>query len=202
VRNGFGEIIQEASPDKGTSVYVRDARGLVTQRTDPRGTVTTFAYDNAGRLISTSYTGLPALNATFTWDQSASDNFGVGYLTTIADASGTSARKFDAKGRISADTRTNAPASALPVLYGRDLAGNITSITYPSGRIVTYARNALGGISGVTTQTNATAPVQTLAVLGHVRALWRAPRVKSELMAMLPLCNEPGDERYLPSAPT
>jgi RHS repeat-associated protein len=163
VRNGFGEIIQETSPDKGTSVYVRDARGLVTQRTDPRGTVTTFVYDNAGRLISTSYAGLPALTATFTWDQSAPDNFGLGYLTTIADASGTSARKFDAKGRISADTRTNSPASARPVLYSRDLAGNITSMTYPSGRIVTYARDVLGRISGVTTQQNATAPVVTLA---------------------------------------
>ena len=47
---------EEASPDKGTSVYVRDARGLVTQRTDPRGTVTTFAYDNAGRMTCCALT--------------------------------------------------------------------------------------------------------------------------------------------------
>jgi YD repeat-containing protein len=36
VRNGFGEVIREASPDTGITDFVRDARGLVTQRTDAR----------------------------------------------------------------------------------------------------------------------------------------------------------------------
>ena len=29
VRNGFGEVIQETSPDAGVTTYVRDARGLI-----------------------------------------------------------------------------------------------------------------------------------------------------------------------------
>jgi YD repeat-containing protein len=37
------------------------------------------------------------------------------------------------------------------------------TITYPSGRIVTYVRNAQGQITGVTTKANATAAVVTLA---------------------------------------
>jgi YD repeat-containing protein len=49
VRNGFGEVIQEASPDAGTTTYARDLRGLVTQMTDGRGVVSNMTYDNAGR---------------------------------------------------------------------------------------------------------------------------------------------------------
>jgi YD repeat-containing protein len=37
VRNGFGEVIQEVSPDAGTTTFTR---GLVTSETDGRGVVT------------------------------------------------------------------------------------------------------------------------------------------------------------------
>ena len=52
VRNGFGEVIRETAPDAGTTTYVRDLRGLVTQQTDGRGIVTNRTYDNAGRLLT------------------------------------------------------------------------------------------------------------------------------------------------------
>ncbi|MEW5965296.1 MAG: hypothetical protein AB1749_17285, partial [Pseudomonadota bacterium] len=34
VRNGFGEVIRQTSPDSGITDYVRDARGLVTETTE------------------------------------------------------------------------------------------------------------------------------------------------------------------------
>ncbi len=40
VRNGWGEVIREASPDIGTVDVVRNRAGLVTQQTDGRGIVT------------------------------------------------------------------------------------------------------------------------------------------------------------------
>ena len=46
------------------------------------------------------------------------------------------------------------------VAYTFDPAGNILTETYPSGRIVTYTRDALGRISGITTkQTSGSSPV-------------------------------------------
>jgi hypothetical protein len=39
VRNGFGEVIRETSPDAGVTTYVGDLRGLVTQVTDGGGIV-------------------------------------------------------------------------------------------------------------------------------------------------------------------
>ena len=42
----------EASPDAGTTVYVRDLRGLITQMTDARGIVANYTNDNAGQVTS------------------------------------------------------------------------------------------------------------------------------------------------------
>ena len=47
--------------------------------------------------------------------------------------------------------------------YTYDLADRLLTMTYPSGRIVTYVRDAQGKITGVTTKANATAAVVTLA---------------------------------------
>ena len=47
--------------------------------------------------------------------------------------------------------------------YAYDADGNVTQVTYPSGRAVIYARDSLGRILGVTTQKDAASPVVTLA---------------------------------------
>jgi RHS repeat-associated protein len=163
VRNGFGEVIQESSPDKGTTVYVRDTRGLVTQKTDPRGVVTNYAYDNAGRLTAKSYPGNSAYWQGFTWDQTQSGNFGQGRLVGIYAESGSNWRIFDRKGRIQTDYRTNNPAPAVEVDYTYDAAGSITGMVYPSGRRVSFARDAAGRISGVVTYQNSASAAQTIA---------------------------------------
>ncbi len=66
MRNGFGDAIQEASPDAGTTVFVYDARGLATQKTDGRSVVTNLSYDNSGRLLTETYPAATAENVTYT----------------------------------------------------------------------------------------------------------------------------------------
>nr|WP_275938812.1 RHS repeat-associated core domain-containing protein [Methylocystis parvus] len=162
IRNGFGEVIQEVSPDRGTIAYWRDARGLVTKRADARGVSTNYTYDNSGRLTGKTYSGQPAYWQSFDWDLTNGTS-GVGRLVGLYSESGTSWRGIDTKGRIWIDYRTNAPmTSALATQYGYDPAGNIWNIVYPSGRSVTYARDAMGRVSGVTTQQNAAAAPQTV----------------------------------------
>jgi YD repeat-containing protein len=78
------EVIQETSPDMGTTVYVRDARGLVTQQTDGRGVVTDMTYDNAGRMLTKSFPAASAENVTYTYDSIAGGNKGVGRLTSAS----------------------------------------------------------------------------------------------------------------------
>jgi uncharacterized protein RhaS with RHS repeats len=49
VRDGFGRVIQEASPDRGVTVYVYDPAGNLAAKTDARGVVTEYAYDALDR---------------------------------------------------------------------------------------------------------------------------------------------------------
>jgi len=54
-------------------------------------------------------------------------------------------------------------AKTYTTAYTYDAAGHVSQITYPSGRIVIYARNANGQVRGVTTKQNATAAVVNVA---------------------------------------
>ena len=94
VRNGFGEVIQEVSPDAGTTTYTRDERGLVTVETDGRGIVTNRSYDNAGRLLTETYPAATTENVTYSYDSfvnTPTGSKGRGRLTGITDQSGSTA---------------------------------------------------------------------------------------------------------------
>ena len=162
VRNGFGEAIQEASPDAGTTVYVRDSRGLPTQMTDGRGIVTNMTYDNGGRLTSISYPSAVVENITYTYDSTTGGNKGIGRLTGTADQSGSTSWTYDALGRVTSETRIIGTRS-YATTYSYNAAGNLMGMTYPSGRIVTFTRNSLGQVSSVVTQQNAQAAFETIA---------------------------------------
>jgi RHS repeat-associated protein len=162
VRNGFGEVIRETSPDAGVTITVRDARGLATQVTDGRGIVTNMTYDTGGRLLSETYPASAAENVTYTYDSVAGGNKGVGRLTSVTDQSGSAALAYDALGRVASETRVIG-ARSYTTAYAYDAADHLTQITYPSGRIVTYARNSLGQVASVTTQQTALAANQNVA---------------------------------------
>ncbi len=162
VRNGFGEVIRETSPDAGVTTIVRDQRGLPTQVTDGRGVVVNMAYDTGGRLLSETYPASPAENVSYAYDSVAGGNFGVGRLTSVTDSSGSTALTHDALGRVASETRVIG-ARSYTTSYAYDAADHVTQITTPSGRIVTYGRNSLGQVSGVTTRQTALAASQTVA---------------------------------------
>ena len=162
LRNGFGEVIRESGPDVGTTVIVRDARGLATRITDPRGIVTNLTYDAAGRLVSETYPADATQNVTYYYDSTANGNRGVGRLTAITDGSGSLARRYDALGRVVAETRAIG-ARSYSTFYAYNAAGRLTAITYPSGRVVNYARSSLGRASAINMQSSASAPAQSVA---------------------------------------
>ena len=91
---------------------------------------------------------------------SAGGNYGVGRLTQITDASGF--HQLDLTMRLAELRRNRRPPLALSYTIGYNcvihFSCNVTQITYPSGRVVTYSRDALGRITGVTTQQSASKP--------------------------------------------
>ena len=101
-------------------------------------------------------------NVTYTYDSITGGNKGLGRVTRIQSQSVTIDRVYDARGNITSETRTIG-GQAHTVAYTWDAADRVASLTYPSGRIVTYARDGMGRISGVTTKKTSASSTETLA---------------------------------------
>ena len=147
VRNGFGKPIQETSPDRGTTVYIRDAAGNVTQRSDGRGVVVNASFDALDRQLTLTFPATPTLNRNFDYDATAGGNKGVGQLTSLTDAQGSASFRYDARGNLVSETRT-VGGQSYTTGYAWDLADHLVALTYPSGRIVTSARDGLARVAG------------------------------------------------------
>ena len=175
MRDGFGDVIQRTSPDTGTTVYTYNAAGSPTQITDAGSVVTNLTYDDANRRVTKQYPASTGENITYTWDGTTSGNKGIGHLTEIDDASGSSKQTYDALRACDAKT-TSGIGYTLGDSYDAD--GNVTTITYPSGRIVNYAEIRLGASQPVTTQQNSSSSAVTLAysvtfeAFGPLQSLW------------------------------
>ena len=148
--NGLGELVTMHSPDTGSSSFIYDDAGNIVQRTDARGVVTQYQYDALNRVIAETYPSNPGLNKTYSYDAASPGNYGVGRLTSIQDASGLMAYSYDFQGRISGNNRI-IQNELYATLYAYDKAGNVTGITYPSGRSVSYDRNQTGQVITVRT---------------------------------------------------
>jgi YD repeat-containing protein len=79
VVDGFGEIIQEVSPARGTITSWYDCGGNLTKTVDAGSVETDYAYDVANRRTSMSSPG--AISSTYVWDQTTGGSFGIGRLS-------------------------------------------------------------------------------------------------------------------------
>ena len=160
--NGFGNVMQLTSPDTGITVYEVDKAGNRTKETEARGVVTNYSYDALNRLTATSYPASTIENVAFTYDDTTGGNKGVGRLTGVTDAQGSASYVYDGQGRLTQETRVIGAVS-YTTSYGYDAAGNLQTITYPTGRIVTYQRDTLRRVSAVLTQASGSAPPALIA---------------------------------------
>ena len=145
--NGLGNVTQVQSPDTGVTASTFDAAGNVLTRTDAKGQVTTYAYDGLNRVTAISYASDASLNVAFTYDQGAN---GIGRLTGLTDNSGSTSHAYEVHGRLTSETRTIGGVTYV-TSYAYDNAGRLSAVTYPSGRLVSYSRDGLGRVSGIST---------------------------------------------------
>ena len=142
--DGFNNLQQLNSPDTGITDYTYDAAGNRITQTDARGITTRFIYDALNRLIEVRYPNAQ-FNINYTYDQGTN---GIGRLTTLEDNSGTTTYQYDARGNLTQQAYSrNGVTHTTAYIY--DNADNLTQITYPSGRIITMNRDALGRIAQV-----------------------------------------------------
>ena len=139
-------LLSETSPDRGAISYTYDDAGNRLTATDARSVTGTYVYDALNRPTSISYPNV-AENVTFTYDHAASE--GIGRLRSIGDQAGTITYTYNEFGEVVTDQR-QIGAFTYTTSYQYDAAGNVSSITYPSGRTVDYGRNAVGEVTSVT----------------------------------------------------
>ena len=160
--DGFGDVISETSPDSGTITYTFDKAGNCISETDARGVVTNCTFDTLNRVLTETYPASPGENVTYTYDVKSKTNFGIGRLAKIKDESGTTTFTYNERGDILTDTR-KIGATTYKTTYTYDLADNVSSVTYPSGDVISYTRDRAGRISSISYQPTSGAGASYLA---------------------------------------
>jgi RHS repeat-associated protein len=156
------------NPESGTISYEYDSNGNLKKKIDPRlvesGAHLTimYEYDGLNRVISRSYNdGTQAQSyadrtptVTYAYDTLMN---GKGRLASVS--SSVSAYKYtgyDALGRVTASSQvTDGITYSMPE-YKYNLAGALTSETYPSGRVISTGYDSAGRLSSVSGQMGTT----------------------------------------------
>ncbi len=142
--DGLDNQTELDSPDTGVTTYEYDDAGNRTAATDARNVRVEYAYDALNRLTGVSYPD-SSLDVSFTYDTGA---YGKGRLTQMADAVGTVDYSYDARGKLTSETRTIG-VDQYVTSYAYNGADRLTQITYPSGMLIGYSLDAAGRITAV-----------------------------------------------------
>jgi YD repeat-containing protein len=132
----LGNLLKEISPDRGTTTYTYDAAGNLKTLITSRGHLIAYSYDALNRLTFTD-TPSVANDITYVYD---SCTRGAGRLCSLTNNFGSVTYAYGARGY---------PTSHQSVAYGYTVAGRVTTLTYPSGAVVTYDRDPAGQVNQV-----------------------------------------------------
>jgi RHS repeat-associated protein len=172
--DSLSRLTSALNPESGTATYHYNNNGNLDWKTDARGVKTSYTYDSLNRVKTRSYsltgttppnyiaspdvsyfydgTGMPA-------DVTTTPAFSKGNLTAIkSSVSETIYTEFDALGHIKKHRQIAEPGMPAEqkylMEYSYDLAGNMISQKYPSGKLIETEYDAGGRIAGVKNQAN------------------------------------------------
>jgi RHS repeat-associated protein len=149
--DSLGRLLTAQNPESGLITYAYDNDANLLQKTAPApnqtGTATqtvSYCYDTLNRVTGKGYGAQSCPLATpvvsYVYDN---DTNAIGKLTSLTDQAGTASYTYDILGRLAAETRPIAGVSK-STSYTYNLDGSVKTLTYPSGRIVTYTPGAAG----------------------------------------------------------
>jgi YD repeat-containing protein len=162
--------------------YLYYDNGSLKQRTDAVGKQVTYSYDGFDRVTLKAHAGPNAApNVTYCYDGKvfAGADGQCAVSTTIVNSHGrltqtrnsvsaTTYTGFDAQGRITGSTQTTSGQSPYLFTYGYNVS-SLTSIGYPSGRVISTTYNLLGQPAAVIgTSTYATATYQASGAIDQL----------------------------------
>lgn len=159
IYNSLGQLTQSFNPESGTTQYTYDPNGNVASRTAPApnqtggSTVTTsYTYDALNRVGQISYNDSPPTpTVTYSYDQpnclGQAPCYNTGHRTSMTDAAGSEEWSYTFTHGVGWMTSQQRTTSGIPksAVYSYDLAGNLTTLMYPSGKIaLNYTYDSAG----------------------------------------------------------
>jgi RHS repeat-associated protein len=156
VYDSLSRLTSATNPESGNITYTYDSDGNVLSRTAPKpnqtGTatvVTTYGYDQLHRLQNTWYNDGTQnedhrYDGTTEWGATITN--GVGHVTLESGAGGTlgSGYSYDAMGRVIFSFVQPPGLGSKYMYFGYYKDGELNTLTYPSGRVLTYTVNSAG----------------------------------------------------------
>lgn len=145
--DSLNHLLSATNPETGTILYGYDPNGNLISKVDARNITTAFTYDNLNRLTLKAYSdGTPGVVNTY---DTPNVPYSVGRLTRTAnDASVSTYNAFDPLGRLLASTQQTS-GETYSFAYSYNLAGELTTETYPSGRKVVTCYDPANRVSSV-----------------------------------------------------
>lgn len=156
--DGMGREVSTTDPDLGVETYSYDPDGNQVETVDARGAAgTTYSgYDGLNRIIWRNTQNTPTgAYQTYSYDSTASGNFGVGELTGESFSSGSlqgsRTYTYDDRGQ-EVDVSLAVNGTSYPEQLTYDDAGDVMTDQYPDGETVTNSYYGQGWLSGVSTK--------------------------------------------------
>ena len=107
VYNGFGDTIQQTSPDTLTTIYFYDADSNLTGKNQTGINFSSATYDACDRMLTRTYPADSTLNVSITYDSAAAGyKRAIGRIASLTDQAGSLSRSYDERGNIITDART------------------------------------------------------------------------------------------------
>jgi RHS repeat-associated protein len=162
--SSLGRLITANNPESGPISHVYDANGNLTRKTDARGIIINYTYDQLNRNRTVDYSNT-AVNPDITrvYDNPALGAYGKGKFwhdyaggdfSNGQNVEHKSVDSYDALGRplsVRRQFKNNGVwSTAFTTSQTYDLAGHVKTKTYPSGRSVTYAYDVSGDLTNFT----------------------------------------------------
>jgi RHS repeat-associated protein len=153
--NNVDQLLSLSSPDTGNSSFsYSGGSGQPASRTNANSQQTVITYDSLARPATVTYADGRVV--TYTYDQGSN---GKGHLTTLSDTDSTLTWTYDGFGRPLTRTQTiAATGQSYTISYGYDsgtyATGHLSSLTYPSGAVLSYTYDSQGRVQSLSLNGN------------------------------------------------
>jgi RHS repeat-associated protein len=187
VYDALGRILSSTTPEGGKICFGSvtgstcntdgyDSFNNLLKRTDARGVLTSYSYDTLNRLSQVSYnvgaTGVPAtstVSLSYGLDTSCNSAHGagcIGQIITMTDGPGSENYTYNSLEQLT-QLQKVINGTSYPTSYAYNLAGELTQITYPSGRVIQQSVDAIGRVCEIAPSTTTCGSAANPYVTGY-----------------------------------